>query len=350
MLSFFFARRRRRRASASERRFQALRWSAGRFLLLGLVVATVHVLAMMELEDLSLRHAVWLTMTTLVTVGYGDFAAKSALGQAATILLLYMCGVFLAAQAASAWFDYISARRDAMRDGTWDWRSLTGHVVIVSPGKPGELYLVRLLTEMDEHTETRGKEVVLITDEYPGGLPGVVAAMDTKLVTGQAQDPDTLQRAAIASADIVILVADNVDDRVSDGISYDVLTRVREQNRSARVLVECVDDRNRRRLVAAGATVVVRPIRAYPEMTITAIADIGSSAILENLVSATGERIVLLDGPFAGTWKRLVAETLERGAGLPIAARLRTGEIVTAPAPERELDADALFVIVGPRA
>ena len=350
MLSFYFARRRRRRVSSAERRFQILRWAAGRFLLLGLAVASVHVLAMMEFEDLSLRHAVWLTMTTLVTVGYGDFAAKTALGQTSTILLLYMCGVFLAAQAASAWFDYISARREAMRDGTWDWQSLKGHVVVVSPGKPGELYLIRLLTETEEHAETRGKDVVLVTDEFPGGLPGVVATMNTKLVTGQAQDPDTLQRAAVASADIVILVADDPDNRVSDGIAYDVLTRVREQNKTARVLVECVDDRNRRRLLGAGATVVVRPIRAYPEMTITAIADIGSSTILENLVSATGERIVLLPGAFSGSWKRLVGETLERGAGLPIAARLKTGEILTAPAPDRELDAEALFVIVGPRA
>ena len=88
MLSFYFARRRRRRVSSAERRFQILRWAAGRFLLLGLAVASVHVLAMMEFEDLSLRHAVWLTMTTLVTVGYGDFAAKTALGQTSTILLL----------------------------------------------------------------------------------------------------------------------------------------------------------------------------------------------------------------------------------------------------------------------
>ena len=350
MLAFFFSRRRRRRATSTERRFFALRVAAGRFLLLGLAAGTVHVLAMMEFEDLSLQHAVWLTMTTLVTVGYGDFAAKTALGQMATIVLLYMVGVFLAAQGASAWFDYISARREAMKDGTWDWQALKGHVVIISPGKPGELYLVRLLTEMEEHAETRGKEVVLVTDEYPSGLPGAVATMATKLVTGQAQDPDTLQRAAVASADIVILVADNVDNRVSDGISYDVLTRVREQNKSARVLVECVDDRNRRRLLDAGATVVVRPIRAYPEMTITAIADIGSSAILENLVSASGERIVLLAGSFAGSWKRLVGETLERGAGLPIAARLKTGEIVTAPPPEREVEADGLFVIIGPKA
>jgi voltage-gated potassium channel len=207
-----------------------------------------------------------------------------------------------------------------------------------------------MLTEMDEHAETRGRAVVLVTDEFPAGLPSAVATLDVKLVTGPAQAPETLERAGVAAAAVVILIANDPNDRVSDGISYDILTRVREQNRSARVLVECVDDRNRRRLTDVGATVVVRPIRAYPEMTVTAIADIGSSTILENLVSASGERIVLLAGSFTGSWKRLVGDALERGTGLPIAARLRTGEIVTAPPAERELEADALFVIVGPKA
>jgi len=79
-----------------------LRRAAGRFLLIGLAVAGLHVAAMISLEDLSPREAVWLTMTTLVTVGYGDYAAKTPLGQTATVLLLYLAGVFLAAQAASA--------------------------------------------------------------------------------------------------------------------------------------------------------------------------------------------------------------------------------------------------------
>jgi voltage-gated potassium channel len=106
-----------------------------------------------------------------------------------------------------------------------------------------------------------------------------------------------------------------------------------------------VDDRNRTRLAAAGANVVLRPIRAYPEMSITALMHPGSSEILENLVSAVGERIVLVKGEFRGRWKALVLQFLERGEGLPVAARLKGGAIVTAPAADRELEGDALYVL-----
>jgi voltage-gated potassium channel len=115
------------------------------------------------------------------------------------------------------------------------------------------------------------------------------------------------------------------------------------------VLAECVDDRNRSRLTAAGATVVLRPNRAYPEMTVTALMHPGSSEILENLVSAVGERIVLVKGEFRGRWKALVLQFLERGEGLPVAARLKGGAIVTAPPAERELEGDALYVLKSAR-
>lgn len=347
MLAFFFSRRRSRRTrtTAVVRRFQALRWSAEKFIIAGLFIASLHTAAMMTFEDLSLRESVWLTMTTLVTVGYGDFAAKTPLGQASTILLLYMLGVFVAAQSASAWFDYLSERRSAMRTGLWDYSGLRDHVVIVSPGKLGEVYLVRILTELDAQPAMHGREIVLVTDEYPDGLPGAVSASPMKLVTGQAQDPETLTRAAAGQAAFAILIADNPEDRVSDGITFDVLTRVRELTKTVQVIAECVDDRNRSRLTAAGANVVVRPIRAYPEMTVTAVVNPGSSLILENLVSASDDHIALVPGDFRGAWKTIVLESMDSGRGLPVGARLTDGRVVTSPPPDTEVLADGLYVL-----
>lgn len=345
MLAVYFARRRRRRFSVSQRRFQALRWAAGRLALVVVALAIVHVGAMMGFEDLSLREAVWLTMTTVMTVGYGDYAAKTPLGQTSTILLLYLAGVFCAAQAAAAWFDYLVSRRDAMRNGQWDWSGLRDHVLVVVPGRVGELYLVRMLSEMDEHERLRGRNVVIVSDEFPEGLPGAVASGDAKLITGHAQDPEALQRASAATAKCAFVLADNPDSSVSDGIAYDIVSRLREQNATMDILAECVDDRNRGRLLKDGANVVVRPIRAYPEMTVTALMHPGSSDILENLVSAAGESIELVQRSFSGTWKALVGEMLEGGEGLPLAVRLKDGTIVTAPPADRQLEAVALYIL-----
>ena len=89
-------RRRRHRwysaQTSNDRRIQIFRLFA---VLLGLVVANVS--AMMFFEKLSLEDAIWLTMTTITTVGYGDMSATTTFGRLATILLMYLVGIFLLA-------------------------------------------------------------------------------------------------------------------------------------------------------------------------------------------------------------------------------------------------------------
>lgn len=345
MFAVYFARRRRRRTSVSRRRFNALRRAAGRMAAVGVILGFTHVLAMMAFEGLDSREAVWLTMTTVMTVGYGDYAAKSPVGQAATILLLYFGGVFFAAQAASIWFEYLASRRESMRNGQWDWSELRDHALVIAPGHLSELFLVRLICEMDVYEELRGREIVILTREFPTGLPGAAGTSQARLITGHAQDPEALQRAAAASAKYAFVLAQDPDHATADGIAYDIVSRLRELNAAVRIVVECVDDRNRGRLMRDGANIVVRPNRAYPEMTVTALMHPGTSDILENLVSAADESIVLVERAYRGSWKALVTASLERDEGLPIAVRLKGGRVLTAPPASSEVDAEAVYYL-----
>ena len=346
MVPFYFLRRPRRDFHAP-RRFQRLRAALTGFLGLGLAMALLHIVAIMAFEGLSLRQAVWLTATTLVTVGYGDLAAKTALGQLSTIVLLYAAGIFLAAQAASAWFDYRGARKDAMTHGEWDWsRTLGGHVVVVAPGRTGELFLVRLVAELDQHEQTRGCEVVVVTDEFREGLSAALVAGDVKLVSGLAHDVEVLERAGIACCAYVIVLATDPDATLSDSYSFDIVSRVRDVNKTCQMISQCVDDRNRPRLIAAGANTVMRPVRGYPEIIVTSLLHPGSMEILANLFSAADEHIALVRGAFSGTWSTLVGDMLARDAGLPIAARLANGSVLTAPLARQWIDAEGLYVLV----
>jgi len=343
----FYLLRRRRRDFHAPRRFQRLRAALTGFLALGMAAGFLHVLAMMAFEGLSFRHAVWLTATTLVTVGYGDLAAKSALGQLSTIVLLYAAGIFLAAQAASAWFDYRGARKDAMTHGEWDWnKALDGHVVVIAPGRVGELFLVRLVAELDNHQQTHGREVSVVTDEFREGLSATLVAGDVKLVSGLAHDTDALGRAGIARCAYVILLAGDPEASMSDSFSFDIVSRVRDANKTCQMISQCVDDRNQPRLLAAGATSVMRPVRGYPEIIVTSLLHPGSMEVLANLFSAADEHIELVHGEFRGTWLTLVNDMLARDAGLPIAVRLADGRVLTAPLAQEWIEAKGLYVLV----
>ena len=53
----------------------------------------LHALAMVYFEGVLWGDAIWLTLTTVTTVGYGDFSALTPIGRSATAVLIYGFGI-----------------------------------------------------------------------------------------------------------------------------------------------------------------------------------------------------------------------------------------------------------------
>lgn len=309
-------------------------------------VIALHTVAMVTLESMAVVDALWLTLTTLTTVGYGDLSASTPAGRAATVLLLYVGGIFVVAKLAGDYFDFRAMRRDAMKKGDWTWSHLSGHIVIVGSERESLDHLTRLATELETERATSGRDKVLITADYADGLPAQLENLGIRFVHGRGANPDLLADAGTAAAETVIVLAWNEADAGSDGRSFDVIHRIRELTQDAVVLAECVDDNNRDRLRRAGANVVMRPVRAYPEMIVGAIVDPGIVAVLENMFTAAEEHLMALAGDVQGTWAEIVSAYVAADRGIPIGYReRRSGRIVTAPPAAAAVDAEALYLV-----
>ncbi|MBL4615216.1 MAG: NAD-binding protein [Magnetovibrio sp.] len=317
------------------------------FFYIALIIAT-HTLAMMQFEGFGFGDSVWLTLTSITTVGYGDLSATTVWGRLSTVLVLYIGGIFVVGNMAGDFFDYRSNRREAMKNGNWSWTQMKDHIVIIGSKADSEQHLARLMSECKSAEATAGREIVLISECFDHGLPTLLQGFDIKYVKGCGSSPGALQQASVKNAEIVIVLALNEEDSSSDGNAFDVVCRIREINCSAKVVAECVDDDNRQRLEKAGATLVLRPVRAYPEMIIGGLLHPGSTVILENLFTAQGERIVRLDEALTGLWADIVSKYVQMNAGTPIAYRdTDTGKIITAPPGNTTISADALFLLGG---
>ena len=82
-----FRRRRRHRWYSAQTSNDRRRKITQLFVVLASLVLA-HIVAMMVFEGLSLWDAIWLTMTTMTTVGYGDISASSFFGRLSTIILM----------------------------------------------------------------------------------------------------------------------------------------------------------------------------------------------------------------------------------------------------------------------
>lgn len=71
-----------------------------RLLAILFLVIFIHTVAIHYFEGLSLSDSAWLSFTSITTVGYGDFSAKTVEGRVTTIILIYIVGIWLLAQLA----------------------------------------------------------------------------------------------------------------------------------------------------------------------------------------------------------------------------------------------------------
>lgn len=99
-----------------------------------LALSAAHTVLMMVLEGLGAVDALWLTLTTLTTVGYGDLSAATPAGRLATVLLLYLVGITVLAQLTSDYIDYRIERRRRMLEGKWSWDMRDHLLIVIRPG------------------------------------------------------------------------------------------------------------------------------------------------------------------------------------------------------------------------
>ena len=165
---------------------------------------------------------------------------------------------------------------------------------------------------------------------------------------GDAADPAVLAAAGVREAAVIIVLARDDTDPGSDGRIFDILDRLTELGTRARVLAECVKDADRARLRRAGADIVVRPLRAYPEMIVRALAAPGAEAIMEDLFTSRGDECWRYDVRLCcPRWADVVCILLEADIGTPIGFRsARDGQVKVNPPPATPVDADKLYVLV----
>jgi voltage-gated potassium channel len=165
---------------------------------------------------------------------------------------------------------------------------------------------------------------------------------------GHAADPKHLEAADVEHAAVVVVLAEQADDKRSDGVTFDILHRLHEMGCKARIVAECVADANRERLRRAGASIVTRPIRFYPEIVVRAMTSPGAEIILENLFIARGDECVGFKVTVEGRrWADIAVGLMEHDVGTAIAyAAAEDGTIHTNPGPDERVHARAVYVLV----
>lgn len=308
----------------------------------------LHVVAMIVFEGLVPFDAVWLTATTVMTVGYGDLSAATVPGRLSTMLLMYAGGIYVLAKAVGDYTDYRAQVASEKTRGTWGW-NMKGHLLIIGqPTGNAAQYYVRLIDQIHAHENWTEVPVLLLTEAFVNShLPGSLADRGIAHYCGDSTDRNALDRCTPQDARAVIVLADSSTDSSADAGVFDAVDRVRCAGFKGPLVAECVDQCNRPRLLRAGASTVIRAVHGFPEMAARAIVAPGAETLVETLFTAEGDECRRYDLPsvWHGTWSDLTRRLVEAEIGIPLGYCDVQGCVHGNPV-GRVIEARTIFVVV----
>lgn len=311
------------------------------------IFAAVHALAMVYLEGMTWWTAVWLTLTTLTTVGYGDVSAATPLGQLVTVVLMYGCGITLMTFLISDYVDYRIARRERIRTGHWNWNMAEHILIINSPRFNREAYFMRLVSQIRESGEYSDTPIMMLNEDFAEGLPDSLRRLGVVHVTGLASRPDDLKRAGVERACHIVVLAKDEYSTDSDSYTFDVCYRLFERHLGPKVIVECVDDENRLRLRNLNIKTILRPIRSYPEIIVRAMVAPGVELIIEDMFTHANDHAVRYPVWLEGErWADVVNAVVQCNLGTPLAYIAKDGEVFTHPDGDERVHAQSVIILV----
>ncbi|HLL76053.1 MAG TPA: NAD-binding protein [Pyrinomonadaceae bacterium] len=290
------------------------------------------------LEDWTLAESLYVTVTTLATVGYGDYHPSSPLSRAfATTFMLFSIatvGLLLSAAIQSlveAELDETFGRRRRRRE----MNRLSNHVIVCGAGRVGAR-VIRELRRAGEPfvvVERDAQQVVGLSEE---GAPVLI---------GDATLEETLRGAGVERARA--LAACLPDDAAN---VYAVLT-ARGLSPDLHIVARAVEEQAEPKLVRAGANRVISPTiigshRMTQALLRPAVGELLDSLAAEHLDFNLEQVEITRDSPYVGRKLRYTNTRSELDA-VVVAIRRRGGQMIFNPSPDSIIEAGDQLIAAG---
>ncbi|SHK86990.1 voltage-gated potassium channel [Marinobacter antarcticus] len=314
-------------------------------ILIALLIAQI--LIIWAVEDLTLFESLWMTMTTIATVGYGDYAPVTYIGRISTILLMFVGAITLLTLIVSDFIEYRFYRRERTITGRWIYK-MNDHIVIINtPKNGGVTYFMRFATQIRSVQGYETIPIILLTREFPSGLPAELSDLGIVHFHGSGFDPEALKAAHAGSARHIVVLAADESDPHSDSLTFDISHRLSELNLGQKTTVECVTDANRSRFKTLGVRAIIRPVRTYPEIMVRSVVAPGSEKVLEDMFNYEQDHPHRYDLKLDDlNWADIVSALIRHGIGTALAYIDENDEVICHPPITDEIEGKGLIVLV----
>lgn len=250
--------------------------------------------------DLGWLDALWWTLVTMSTVGYGDYFPVSAGGRYLVGVPTMVFGIgflgFIISEVASNLIESQSRRLQGMLTV-----KSNNHVIIVNFSRLDEI--MNIIEELRMDPSTREKEICLI-DEKLETIPQRLHEEGVHFVRGNPTEEATLKQANLEKAGNAIILSRDRSDPHSDDQNLVTTLVIEKLNPDIFTIAEVLDPQKIRQFELAGCNSVICVSQFAANLIIQELQDPGLKTILEDLISnREGSQIYFVDIRKMREWK-----------------------------------------------
>lgn len=294
--------------------------------------------------DLSWLDALWYTVVTLTTVGYGDFFPKTAGGRLFVGVPIMVFGIGLLGYALSLIAAALVTSKTKEIKGMATF-SLKNHLVIFNFSSLAKLQ--RVLEEVSQDPAV-GRIPVVVVDEALEELPAELQNQGIHYVRGNPTRDETLQRAAIDQARHAVILSRNPADPASDHLNLAITLAIEARNRKVNTVVECVDAESEELLHKAGCDRIICNSRFDAHFISQELLNPGIQEVLDELLTVTrGQQFYLIPVAQPGSFEELSSRCHAQGH-IALGFRDQNQQFLN-PTGTTPVAAGALLVTLGPQ-
>jgi voltage-gated potassium channel len=229
--------------------------------------------------DLTVADALWYSVVSITTIGYGDFSATTPgarLGTFFFIIILGMVAFTLLLGMAAEWTaDYFQKGQRGMGS-----ISLRDHILVIN--FPGAARVTQVIKELHGDPQYVKREIVVITDQIetlPFSLPHV------SFLHGSPLEEETYRRANLTEAEMAVVLATSYTDPASDAVAASIISIIEHLHPELYSVAECLSSNHRHLFAASNCDAIVMGLDIAGNLLVQELHDHGVAQMIEVITS-----------------------------------------------------------------
>jgi voltage-gated potassium channel len=230
-------------------------------------------------EGLTLGDALWYSVISVTTIGYGDFSAQTGWARLSTFVFIVMIGLSAFSVFFGMVIDSVSEFALQRQKGLG---SVMAHEHVLIVNFPSASRVQGVVEELRSDPGHHAREIVIVTDQVEQ-LP--FRLENVSFVQGGPLQEETYQRANIMAATMAIVLSPSYNDANSDALVASAASVIDTLKPDIHIVGECIDEKHRKLFSAVRCDAIVSGLQIASNLLVQEVDDPGVTQMIDVITS-----------------------------------------------------------------